>query len=166
MGAEDAEGAERGDGGGGVAGAGRFDDASAGGDGRLADGAKRLPRVGLGDVDVDPPDVVVAGAQDGERSLGVAAADGLGQVGDRAGEAVDAAEDDDPVADRDTGRRFGRGHRLLRDLGEARARGLAHQQRVGGGADDVAEHGAGLDRRELLRVADEDQARVAADRLE
>ena len=111
-------------------------------------------------------DVVVAGAQDGERGVGVAAADGLGQVGDRAGEAVDAAEDDDPVADRDAGRRLGRGHRLPRDLGEAGACRLAHQQRVGGRADEVAEHGAGLDRGELLRVADEDQPRVAADRLE
>ena len=145
---------------------GGFDDPPAGGDGGLADGEKRRARVGLGDVDVDPPDVVVAGAQDGEGSLGVAAADGLGQLGDRACEAVDAAEDDDPVPDRDTGRWLGRGHRLVRDLGEARTCGLAHQQRVGSGADDVAEHGAGLDRRELLRVADEDHARVAADRLE
>ena len=40
------------------------------------------------------------------------------------------------------------------------------QQRVGGGADEVAEHGAGLDGGELLRVADEDQPRVAAHRLQ
>ena len=76
----------------------------------------------------------MAGAQDGEGGLGVAAADGLGQLGDRAGEAVDAAEDDDPVADRDAGRWLGRGHRLPRDLGEAgsaRARASAARRRRG-----------------------------------
>ena len=62
--------------------------------------------------------------------------------------------------------RLGCGHGLPRDLGEARARGLAHQQPVGRRSDEVAKHGACLDRGELPWVADEDQPRVAADRLE
>ena len=41
----------------------------------------------------------------------------------------------------------------------------AHAWRVGGRPDDVAEHGAGLDRGELARVADEDQPRLAPDGL-
>ena len=108
----------------------------------------------------------MAGAQDRECGLGVAAADGFGQVGDRAGEAVDSAEDDDAVADRDVRRGLDRGHRLLRDFGETGAGRLAHVQRVGGWADEVAEHGAGLDRGELSWVADENQPCVVADRLE
>ena len=63
VGTKEAEGAERGHGCAGIARAGRHDDASAGGDGRLADWTERLPRVALGDVDVEPPDVVVSGAQ-------------------------------------------------------------------------------------------------------
>ena len=43
--------------------------------------------------------------------------------------------------------------------------GRAHARALRGRADDVAEHGAGLDRGELARVADEDQARLAADGL-
>src|SRR5207247_9787665 len=66
--------------------------------------------------DVDPPEVVVVGAQESQRGVGVAAADGLSQLGDRAGEAVNAAEDDYSVADRDAGRRLGCGHRLPCDL--------------------------------------------------
>ena len=42
----------------------------------------------------------------------------------------------------------------------------AHAEPARGRADDVAEHGAGLDRGQLLGVADEDQAGVGADRLE
>ena len=75
-------------------------------------------------------------------------------------------EDDDTVADRDTGRRFGRGNRLLRDLSEAGASGLSHAQCVSSGADEVPEHSTGLDRRELLRVTDEDQSCVGADCFE
>ena len=37
---------------------------------------------------------------------------------------------------------------------------LTHAQPTRRGADDVAEHGTGLDRGQLLGVADEDQARV------
>ena len=166
VGAEQAEGAERGDRGGGIAAASGLDDISAGGDGRLAYRSKRFFGVGLGDVDFDPLDVAVTGAQDGKRCLGVAAADGLGQVSDRAREAMDAAEDDDAVSDRAAGGRLGRGHGLLRDLGEARPGGLAHQQPVGGRSDEISKHGACLDRRELPWIADEDQPRVATDRLE
>ena len=42
----------------------------------------------------------------------------------------------------------------------------AHHQAVGGRADDVAEHGAGLDRSQLLGVADEHQPGVGPDRLD
>jgi hypothetical protein len=77
--------------------------------------------------------------------LGVATADGLGQVSDCAGEAMNAAEDDDAVTDRHTGRRLGRGDSLMRDLSEAGARRLAHEQPVSRGADEVTEHSAGLD---------------------
>ena len=55
----------------------------------------------------------------------------------------------------------GRARRLL-DRGPHRR---AHARAVRGRADDVAEHRAGLDRRELARVADEDQPRLAADGL-
>ena len=72
------------------------------------------------------------------RRVGVAAPDGLGHGADGAAEAVHAAEDDDAGAGRP----------------------------VVGRADDVPEHGAGLDRRQLPGVADEDQARLRAHRLE
>ena len=45
------------------------------------------------------------------------------------------------------------------------ASGRAHARALRGRADDVAEHRAGLDRGELARVADEDQPRLAPDRL-
>src|SRR5262245_46305438 len=44
--------------------------------------------------------------------------------------------------------------------------GPPHNQGVGGRADEVAEHGAGLDRSELLRVSHEDKPCFAADGLE
>ena len=70
------------------------------------------------------------------------------------------------VADGDAGRRVLGGDRLARSRRRApRARAPACAARRGG-TDDVAEHGAGLDRRELARVADEDQARVRAHRLD
>ena len=109
------------------------------------DGEKRRARLGFGDVDVDPPDAVVPGAQDGEGTLGVAARTASANSAIAPAKAVDAAEDDDPVPDRDTGWWFRRGHRLPRDLGEAHTHGLADQLRVGRGADEVAEDGAGLD---------------------
>ena len=85
----------------------------------------------VGDVDVDPANVVVAGAEHVDRGVVVAALDRRGQLGDRAAEAVDAAKHDDPF--------------------------------VGSATDDVAEHGAGLDRGELVGVADEDQPGVGPD---
>src|SRR5262249_35055623 len=91
VGAEEAERAERGHRGSGVSGAGRLDDAAAGRDGDLADGAKRLPSVGPANVDVDPGGVLMTGAQDREHGLGIPAAHGFGQICDRAGEAVNAA---------------------------------------------------------------------------
>ena len=54
-----------------------------------------------------------------------------------------------------------RARRLLHGSPHARA----HARTRGGRADDVAEHGARLDRGELARVADEDQPRLAADGL-
>ena len=55
----------------------------------------------------------------------------------------------------------GRAGRLL----DGGARRRAHARALRGRADDVAEHRAGLDRGELARVADEDQPRLAPDRL-
>ena len=60
---------------------------------------------------------------------------------------------------RDAGWRFG-------CLAGRRARRLAPGHRGGCGTDDVAEHGTGLDRRELAGVADEDEAGVGADGLD
>ena len=49
---------------------------------------------------------------------------------------------------------------------EARPDRLIHAEPTRRGTDDVAEHGAGFDRRQLLVVADEDQARVGTECLE
>jgi hypothetical protein len=84
----------------------------------------------------------MAGAQLVDDRVGVAAADGGGEIGDGAAEAMDAPQDDDPVADRRGGRR-----------------GVI----AGGGADDVAEDGTGFDGGQLVGVTDEDQASVNTD---
>jgi hypothetical protein len=76
MRAKKAEGAERSHGAGGVAGSARFDHFAAGGDRGLADGAKLISHAcEFGDIDLDPPNVVVAGAENREGGLSVAAVD-------------------------------------------------------------------------------------------
>jgi hypothetical protein len=104
--------------------------------------------------------------QQRERGVRVAASHRHRQRSDPATEAVPAVEHDDPVADRDAGRRIGRVH------GDA-ARGLERAPRLrpdhhplGGWPDDVAEHGARLDRGKLSRVTDEHEPRLRPERLE
>ena len=89
-----------------------------------------------------------------ERRVRVAGLHGPGERGDGAAEAPDVVERHDPVDD--AGRQR-----------PARAR-AASRRRLGtaGGAGEVAEHRAGLDRRELVRVADQHQPGVRAHRLE
>ena len=78
---------------------------------------------------------------------------------------MDALEHDDPIAEpvrRPPG---------VLDLPSRRARqpprrAAAEQRTFARGADDVAEHGARLDRRQLARIADQDQPRGAAQGLD
>ena len=143
------------------------------GAGRLGDPACRRPpppraparrRVALGGVGVDPAHVVAAGAQQRDApSRRRRARTASASVGDGAGEAVAAAQHDDRRRRSLTsGRRLRRGHRVAASTRRSRARAAApHAQPVGGRADDVAEHRAGLDRGELLGVADQHQPGVA-----
>ena len=146
--AQHAEGAERGDRFVGGAGLRGLDDRAAGGDGLVADRVERGLGLGVGCVDWDPGHVVGLGLEDRHHLVGIAAADRFGEEGDAAAEAVDAVEDDDAVS----------------DAGAACA--VAHRRAGRRRADDVAEHGAGLDRGELAGVADEDEAGVGADGLD
>ena len=88
-------------------------------------------------------DVAAAGREHVDGGVGVAALDRRGELGDGAAEAVHVAQHDDAAGDR-----------------RRRRRCVGHEGR----ADDVAEHGAGLDGGQLVGVADEDQAGVGARR--
>ena len=104
----------------------------------MAQLAERLPVGGF-----DPLDVVGAAiAEYLDGPVGVAGAHGVGQGGDGriGGESVDPLQDHDVVGQRAVGSGI----------------------EIGGGTHDVAQHGAGLDARQLERVAHEDDSGVWA----
>ena len=102
-----------------------------------------------------------------DRRIGVAAPDGVRELGDPLAVAMDAVEDDDAVADRGVAGGAARpATSWRRHPGQTRPRGRAHAEPGGGRPDDVAEHRARLDRGELPGVADEDQPRLRAHRLD
>jgi len=90
----------------------------------------------VGGVDGDPGHLVGCIGERLDRGVGVGAADGVGDRGDGAPEAVDSVQH--------------------HDAGFDRAAGSRH---------DVAKHGARLDRRELSGVADEHEPGLGPHRL-
>ncbi len=121
----------------------------------------------IAEIDGDPAHIAVGSGQHLHGGIRIAPPHRVGQRRDAAAEAVNPLQHDDAVADRGGRRGVGR-FTVDRDSGnflQRREGRGTHQETVGGGADDVAEDGAGLDGGQLLRVADQDQAGVGPDRL-
>ncbi len=111
----------------------------------------------LGGSGVDPAHGAGPGGQGRLDRGGLPPADGGRELADGAAEAVDPAQDHHAVAHRPAPRR----RAGLEGLAAQGAEGLeglgAHDEPVAHRADQIAEHGAGLDRRQLLGVPDQDQ---------
>ena len=109
--------------------------------------------------------VMLSASECGDSRVGVAGVDGVCEAFDASSETVDRAQHDGAVADRHVGHRSAALHRRSRRLLDGGPHRSAHAWVLRRRADDVAEHGAGLDRGELTRVADEDQPGLAPDGL-
>ena len=93
----------------------------------------------------------------GQGGVRVPGLDRAGEAGNGAPVAPDVAQHDDPVPNGRARRHLRVGNGMPRRLLELRPDRLTHAEPARGGTDDVAEHGAGFDRRQLLVVADDDQ---------